>query len=128
MNSNKDLPGTWIKYKSQLCESCHATCCTMPVEVTAEDIVRLELADSDEVEENSKKVANRLIKQGVVSQYREKTGLFTLIQKSNSDCYFLNSFRMCTVYDKRPGVCRKFPTQMSRRIDHCPYIKKKAVP
>lgn len=100
----------------------------MPVEVNAEDLVRLEIAERDQVDQNLKKVANRLIKQGLVSQYREKTGLLTLTQKSNSDCYFLDSNRMCTVYEKRPGVCRKFPTQMSRKIDHCPYIKKKTVP
>lgn len=123
MAVDKDLPHTWIKYKSALCSSCYATCCTMPVEITAEDILRLELADVDEME-NPKKVASQLIKKGIVSQYREKTGLFTLTQKSNSDCYFLGPDRLCKVYDKRPGVCRKFPEIMSRRLSYCPYLKK----
>jgi Fe-S-cluster containining protein len=124
MAVNKDLPKTWIQYKSSLCSSCQATCCTMPVEITAEDLVRLEKVESDEISQNPKKVANRLIREGMISQYREKTGLFTVTQKSNSDCYFLDSNRMCTVYEKRPGVCRKFPTEMSRKINYCPYIQK----
>ncbi len=95
----------------------------MPVEVRAEDLARLKLADSDEME-SPKKLATRLIKEGVVSQYREKTGLFTITAKSNGDCYFLDNNRLCTVYEKRPDVCRKFPTEMSRRLTYCPYIKK----
>jgi Fe-S-cluster containining protein len=122
MNVNKDQPGTWIKYKSVLCNSCVATCCTMPVEVTLDDLIRLQLATVDET--NLKKIANRLIKEGIISQYREKTKLFTFIHKANGDCYFLDYDRKCTVYENRPGVCRKFPTQMSRKLDHCPYIKK----
>lgn len=124
MSVDKDAPQTWIKYKSGLCNSCYATCCTMPVEITIEDILRLELANQDEMDSSPKKVANRLIRQGVISQYREKTGLFTLTQKSNSDCYFLGSDRLCTVYEKRPGVCQKFPTEMSRKMTYCPYIKR----
>lgn len=121
MSVDKDSPSTWIKYKSELCSSCYATCCTMPVEITASDIVRLGLASQDEIE-FPKKVASRLLKKGIINQYREKTGLFTLTQKSNSDCYFLGSDRRCTVYEKRPGVCRKFPTEMSRKVNYCPYI------
>lgn len=123
MRVDKDKPGTWLKYKATMCTTCHATCCTMPVEVRAEDLARLELADSDEME-SPKKLAARLIKDGVVSQYREKTGLFTITAKSNGDCYFLDRNRLCTVYEKRPDVCRKFPTEMSRRLTYCPYIKK----
>lgn len=124
MKADKDKPGTWIKYKHTLCSSCYATCCTMPVEINSQDIVRLGLADADEITESPKKVANRLIKEGVLSHYREKTGLFTLTQKANDDCYFLNSNRLCTVYEARPDVCRKFPSEMSRRLTYCPYIKK----
>lgn len=121
---NKDRPGTWVKYKAGLCSSCYATCCTMPVEIQAEDLIRLELTDADELEQSPKKVVQRLIKEGILSQYREKTGLFTIAAKSNGDCYYLDSNRLCTVYEKRPDVCRKFPTEMGRRISHCPYIRK----
>ena len=124
MPVDKDKPGTWIKYKDSLCNTCLATCCTMPVEIKASDIVRLGLADQDGIESGTKKVANRLIKEGIVSQYREKTGLFTITQKSNGDCYFLNSQRHCTVYEKRPDTCRKFPVEIGRRPTYCPYLKK----
>jgi Fe-S-cluster containining protein len=124
MRTDKDNPGTWVKFKASMCQSCKATCCTMPIEVKAEDLVRLNLADTEEIESHPKKVAQRLIKDGVLSHYREKTGLFTLSSKSNGDCYFLDSNRLCTVYEIRPDVCRKFPKEIGRRLGHCPYIKK----
>lgn len=124
MNVDKDKPGTWIKYKGDLCQSCYATCCTMPVEIRASDLIRLGLTDEDEIEQSSKKVAQRLIKEGILSQYREKTGLFMVTQKSNDDCFFLDSNRRCTVYENRPDTCRKFPSEIGRRVGLCPYIKK----
>jgi Fe-S-cluster containining protein len=59
----------------------------------------------------------------VVKSYRESTGLFTLAQKSNGDCLYLDKNRLCVVYEKRPDVCRKFPLEMSRKIGHCPSEK-----
>ena len=120
---NKDEPKTWVRYRSNLCGDCYATCCTMPVEVRAEDLVLLDLCNADDVTENPKKVFKQLQKEGLVSSYREKTELFMLERKSNGDCIFLDTNRKCTVYEKRPGVCRKFPTEMSRRLGFCPYIR-----
>lgn len=96
----------------------------MPVEVRASDLVRLGVADENELQEDERLVARRLIREGVVRTYREKTGLFTLTQKSNDDCYYLGKDRLCTVYEKRPEVCRKFPLEMSRRIGFCPAARK----
>ncbi len=119
-----DDPRTWKKYRAELCRACHADCCTMPVEVRAYDIVRLGLADEIEIQDRERKVANQLIKDGVIKSYREKTGLFTLTQKSNGDCFYLDKNRLCTVYEKRPEVCRKFPLTMSRRPGYCPATTK----
>ncbi|MGL5669527.1 MAG: YkgJ family cysteine cluster protein, partial [Shewanella sp.] len=38
---NIDDLSTWQKYRKGLCDSCHATCCTLPVEVTVSDLVRM---------------------------------------------------------------------------------------
>ncbi len=92
----------------------------MPVEVKAEDLIRLEIATIDELESSPKKVAKRLIKEGIISSYRESTGNFMLTQKANGDCYFLNTkTRLCEVYEKRPGVCRQFPS-IGPRPNYCP--------
>lgn len=97
----------------------------MPVEIKAEDIVRLGLASEDELSRSSKKVAKRLIKEGVISSYREGTGNFMLTQKANEDCYFLDlKTRLCSVYEKRPGVCRKFP-EIGPKPGFCPARKSK---
>lgn len=125
MSVNKDKPWTWIKYKNDICNNCIGTCCTMPLEVLATDLIRLGLTGPEEVDESPKKLAKRLIKEKVLASYREKTGLFMLQQKQNGDCYFLDSkTRLCTQYDNRPQVCRNFPESIGPRLGYCPKIPK----
>jgi Fe-S-cluster containining protein len=109
-------PSTWKAFRPGLCEGCWAGCCTLPLEVTIEDLLRLGLASPDETE---KKTARRLMREGVVRSYRAGTGLFTLEQRPSGDCRFLDSDRRCTVYDKRPNVCRRFPS-IGPRPGFCP--------
>ncbi len=121
MPIDKDRPSTWKKYDATNCTRCRANCCSMPVEVKAGDLVRLEIASPDEVENSIKKLAKRLKKEGYISSYREGTEFFMLTQKANEDCYFLNSHtRLCSVYEKRPDTCRQFPSQMGTRVGYCP--------
>ncbi len=122
--TDKDKPWTWVPYKDGLCNNCYGSCCTMPVEVTSEDLVRLELASQDEIDQSTKKVAKRLMKEGVLSSYRDGTGLFMMTQRPNGDCYFLDlKTRLCKVYAKRPGVCRQFPS-IGPKPGSCPYKQK----
>jgi uncharacterized protein len=93
----------------------------MPVEVQTSDLIRLGVASVDEV--SNKKIAKRLMKEKIVSSYRSGTDLFMLAAKPNGDCYFLDSkTRLCTVYEKRPDVCRKFP-EIGPRPGYCPAKK-----
>lgn len=121
-----DRPSTWSRYKSSMCDTCQAGCCSLPVEVTTEDLLRLELIDEDEALMGPKKIASKLSKEGYVQSFRSKTGLFTLAQKPNRSCLFLNERSRCTVYEKRPIVCRRFP-EVGPRPQFCPYmpVKKK---
>lgn len=121
----KDQPWKWTKYRDGLCTGCTGACCTMPVEIKASDLVRLGLTDEDEVSINPKKLAKRLIKEGIVSSYREGTGNFMITQKANDDCYFLDTqTRLCTVYEKRPDTCREFPN-IGPRPGFCPSTRQK---
>jgi Fe-S-cluster containining protein len=125
MNVDKDKPFTWVKHKESLCRTCIGTCCTMPVEIKIEDLLRLGKISEDDLHESRRKLANRLKKEGVIQSYREATQLFMLTQKPSGDCVFLDSkTRLCTSYETRPDVCRKFPTQMGRRPGFCPVIPK----
>ena len=100
---------TWKKYRPGLCHGCWAGCCTLPVEVTTSDLVRMELAGPDEVQGSLKKLARRLMQEGWVKSFRARSGLFTLQQRVGDECVFLDEQRRCTIYDKRPDVCRRFP-------------------
>lgn len=121
-----DRPSTWKKYISdEQCNTCVANCCTMPVEISLSDLVRLNLVSEDEVQNSSvRKIAKRLIRERWISSYREGTGFFMLTQKANRDCIFLDSrSRMCTMYQLRPDVCRQFP-HIGPRPGFCPNEKK----
>jgi Fe-S-cluster containining protein len=132
MKPDKDKPWTWIKYRKGMCEGCAGNCCTMPVEIHAEDLVRLGIATEDEVASNDqggsrKKLAKRLIKEGLLQSYRETTELFMLTQRPNGDCYYLHPVtRLCTVYEKRPSTCRRFP-EIGPRPGFCPSNRKNAL-
>ncbi len=113
---------TWTRYKSGLCNSCAANCCTMPVEVKLADLVRLELVDPFEAEhEEPKQIAKRLQKAGLIERFNFKHNIFTLSRRANGDCAHLDAqTRRCTVYDKRPNTCRLHP-QVGPKPGYCPY-------
>ena len=49
-----------------------------------------------------------------------------MARRANGDCQFLDATtRRCTVYDNRPGTCRKHP-QVGPRPGHCPYGARRA--
>ncbi len=123
MRIDPDRPSTWKLYREGLCQDCRASCCMLPVEIKIEDLIRLELVTDDEAAGSHKKIAKRLIRDGVVKSYRTSSGLFMLEQNEGRDCYFLDKkTRRCTVYEKRPGVCREFPKTIGPRPGFCPYL------
>ncbi len=120
MKTDKDKPWTWIQYRAGMCTGCSGDCCTMPVEVKATDLIRLEVATVDEVEISKRKLSRRLMKEGIIQSYREGTDVFMLGSRPNGDCRFLHpQSRLCTVYEKRPEVCRDFP-KIGPRPGCCP--------
>jgi Fe-S-cluster containining protein len=114
-----DRPSTWIKFGKGLCTGCKSLCCCLPVEADAADLVRLGLISQDEATGSPKKIARRLMAAGLVRHFRARSGLFTLSQQADGACVFLSRERLCTVYDRRPGVCRRFP-EIGPRPGFCP--------
>jgi len=112
---------TWTKYRKGLCDTCVANCCTMPVEVSISDLIRMEVLDSFEAEEPIKGIAKILKKQGIVEHFNFKNEIFTLVRFANHDCLYLDSkSRRCTIYTKRPETCRNHP-QIGPKPNFCPY-------
>lgn len=116
-------PSTWREFKKGLCDGCWSGCCTLPVEVSANDLIRLGLIDEAEAAESLKKVAKRLMKEGIIQAFQGSSQLFVLEQRAGRDCIYLDRQRLCTVYEKRPEVCRKFP-KIGPRPGFCPARKK----
>lgn len=117
-------PSEWKKYRTGMCEACWAGCCTLPVEASAYDLIRMELVSEDEAASSLKKIAKKLIQEKIVKSYRAQTQLFTLEQTATGDCIFLGKDRRCTIYLKRPEVCRQFP-KIGPRPGYCPAGAKK---
>ena len=124
MKIDAQRPSTWVKYKTGLCNGCWGGCCTLPVEVSAADLIRLELIDEEEAAVSLKAVAKKLMKQKLIQAFNAKSGIFVLEQRYGEDCVFLGrQDRLCTVYEKRPEVCRKFP-KIGPRPGFCPSRRK----
>lgn len=116
-------PSTWRPYKNGMCDDCTGGCCTLPVEVNLKDLIRLELTDEFEIENDFNGLLKRLKKEKIIKSYYPPTKIFILETKNYSDCIFLDSNRRCTVYEKRPETCRNFP-KVGPRSGWCPYEKK----
>ena len=83
------------------------------------------LITEDEAAGSLKKVARRLTREGIVRQFNSRSALFVLEQRGGRDCIYLGEKdRLCTVYEKRPEVCRRFPT-IGPRPGFCPAFGKK---
>lgn len=97
----------------------------MPVEVRTPDLMRMELVDPFEAEDQpAKRIAKRLMRQGVVDHFNFKHSIFTLVRKANDDCLYLDSTtRRCTIYEKRPDTCRNHP-RIGPRSGFCAYRKR----
>ena len=112
-------PSTWKAYKKGMCEGCWGGCCTLPVEVSVMDLIRLGLTDEIEAASSLSKLAKRLKSEGVIQAFQPKAQLFVLEQRNGRDCIFLGEDRLCRVYERRPEVCRRFP-RIGPRPGFCP--------
>ncbi len=115
---------TWARYRSGMCRTCQATCCSLPVETRVDDLIRMQLVDPFERDEPAKHIARRLMKAGIVEHFNQKHEIFTLSRRSDGDCLYLDpQTRLCRIYDKRPDTCRNHP-QIGPRPGHCAYQPK----
>jgi hypothetical protein len=122
-----DDPSTWIKFSLKMCRDCSASCCSLPVEVTASDLVRMGLMAECERDGDLRPVARRLARQRLIEHYHHRTRVFTLARMANGDCCFLQpGSRLCSIYQQRPDTCRNHP-QVGPRSGYCAYTPKKVI-
>ena len=121
--SNLSDMNAWVRYRPTLCKSCWASCCHgMPVEVSVPDLVRLGLITEHQAACDPEAAAGELAQAGVLAG-RQSPLVYVLAQKPDGDCIFLDESRRCTVYAKRPEICRQFP-RIGPKPGHCPYREK----
>ena len=115
-------PKTWVRFRKELCEECWAGCCTMPLEVSLCDLIQLGLATEDDAHLPLEVLAKKLLREKLIETFQRKSQLFVLAQVSGRDCIYLTPQRKCSVYEKRPAVCRSFP-KIGPKPGFCPYNK-----
>ncbi|MBP9680078.1 MAG: YkgJ family cysteine cluster protein [Bacteriovorax sp.] len=114
---------SWTKYKKGLCSNCAGTCCYMPVEVQLSDLIRLKILDSFHIEFNEREQVRDALKNPAILRYTPSSKKYTLRQKPDGSCFFLDANKLCTQYDTRPETCRNHP-QVGPRPGYCAYMKK----
>lgn len=82
----------------------------------------MKLTDEEEAGASLSKLAKRLKAAKVVRSYNPKSGIFMIEQRHGRDCIFLGDDRRCTIYERRPEVCRQFP-KIGPRPGFCPASK-----
>ena len=115
MKNTKPFPVLVRSYYN--CDKCPAFCCTYSdIEVTARDVERLARHFSityAQAEERFTKLHSKG-KARVLRHRKDKV--------FDSTCMFLDQDkRRCTVYESRPGVCRKYPD--SARCGYYEFLK-----
>ncbi|MBI2520673.1 MAG: YkgJ family cysteine cluster protein [Bdellovibrio sp.] len=123
MRSDVQRPETWRRYQKKMCHNCLALCCALPVEVTAQDLVRMRLLTEFDLTLGEKHLSNYFKKQKLIRSYNRKTEKFTLAQRANGDCVYLNEEKRCSIYDYRPETCRNHP-RIGPRPNYCPHEAK----
>jgi hypothetical protein len=98
------------------CNKCPAYCCTYTdIEITKRDIERLARHFGVEFEVAEQRYT-KLDSKGAPLLRHKRDRIF------DSACMFLDQKkRQCTVYESRPGVCRKFPD--STRCGYYEFLK-----
>jgi len=97
----------------------------MLVEVSVQDLVKMQVIEQFDADGPLKDIAKNLKKSGVIKRFNQKHETFTLAQFSNRDCVFLNQeTRKCNVYENRPNTCRDNPEILGPRPGFCPYERK----
>jgi len=97
----------------------------MPLEVSVSDLIRLGFVSEVEAAQDLKQVALKLKKQKIIQKFMPRKLVFVIAQKKNKDCIFLDEKRRCTVYLKRPEICRQFP-HIGPKPGFCPYLPRTA--
>lgn len=115
-------PSSWTRYRPALCNGCWSGCCTLPVQVTSEELFHMGYIPMEKVNGPLKRIAQKLIRDGIIRSYNDRTRLFRLQQVNGNDCVFLDENRRCKIYDRRPSICRTFPMN-SKRPGFCPHQK-----
>ncbi len=119
----KDLK-RWTPYKKGMCETCEGLCCYMPVEIKTEDLLRMGVLVEFHLELSLKEQIKEAMKHPGVLRYTPSTEKFTLAQKPDSSCFFLDANKRCTIYEDRPDTCRNHP-KIGPRPNYCAYMNKK---
>ncbi len=115
--------GLWSKYKKDLCKTCEGLCCYMPVEIKIVDLIRLKILDEFHLELSAREQIKDALKHPAILRYTPSTEKFTLRQKPDGSCYFLDQNKLCTKYNNRPETCRNHP-QVGPKPGFCAYMKK----
>lgn len=95
----------------------------MPVEVMIPDLIRMGILVDFHLELSEKEQVKEALKNKTIVRYTPSTRKFTLAQKPDNSCVYLDAQKRCTIYELRPETCRNHP-KIGPRPNYCAYMKK----
>lgn len=113
----------WTLYKKDLCKTCEGLCCYMPVEVEISDLIRMGILTEFHLELGLKEQNKDALRHPSIIRYTPSTMKYTLTQKPNGTCFYLDENKRCTIYELRPNTCRNHP-KVGPKPNYCAYLKK----
>ncbi len=113
----------WRKYQKDLCATCMGSCCYMPVEIPIEDLYTYGLLDEFYKELSIEEQIKTALKIKTIKRYTPSSKKFTLVQKPDNSCIYLDSKGLCTIYENRFSTCRNHP-KIGPKSGFCAYVKK----
>lgn len=113
----------WRKFEKGLCDTCIGSCCYMPVEIPIEDLYDQGFLDPFIKDYDEKDQIKEALKLNFVKRYTPSSKKFTLYQKKDLSCHFLDNNGRCSIYQNRFSTCRNHP-KVGPKPNHCAYIKR----
>lgn len=95
----------------------------MPVEASLSDLVRMNILDEFHLEMSLEEQVKIAIKHPAINRFTKSSMKFTLNQKPNQSCHYLDQSGRCQIYDKRPDTCRNHP-KIGPKPNYCAFFSK----
>ncbi|WP_234124001.1 YkgJ family cysteine cluster protein [Clostridium hydrogenum] len=97
-----DAIDLFLKNNQLPCDKCEESCCKKSWSVEMDNVCVNRLAEGDN------KLANEFVKNKLVKKRNYYREFDQYVVNKDKECIFITDENLCTIYDKRPIICRLY--------------------